>query len=83
MNKDLIEDKLNQIIDQCSERKITCIILLKKYIYFVMEMEDHLRHCLLMIKWWTLLMRQKILKWWKVKKSNEMIKLIVYESLFH
>ena len=83
MNKDLIEDKLNQIIDQCSERKITWIILLKKYIYFMMEMEDHLRYCLLMIKWWTLLMRQKILKWWKVKKSNEMIKLIVYESLLH
>ena len=53
MDKELIEDKLYQIIDQFSERNITATkfysIYLKKYIYFMMEMVERVRYCLLMM----------------------------------
>ena len=47
MDKELIEDKPYQIIDQFNERKITSTnfqsMLLKKYIHFMMEMVERVR----------------------------------------
>ena len=45
MDKKLIENKLYQIIDQLNERKVTST----KYIYFMMEMVERVRYCLLMM----------------------------------
>ena len=51
--KSWIEDKPYQIIDQFNERKIISTkfysILLKKYIYFMMEMVERVRYCLIMM----------------------------------
>ena len=53
MDKELIEDKLHQIIDQFSERKFTstkfCSIPLNKIHSFYDEMVERVRYYLLMI----------------------------------
>ena len=48
MDKELIEDKPYQIIDQFNERKITST---KFYsiLHFMMEMAERVRYCLLMM----------------------------------
>ena len=47
MDKELIEDKFYQIIDQFNEKKMTSAkfysILLSKYIHFIMEMVESVR----------------------------------------
>ena len=55
MDKDLIEDNLNQIIDQFSERKITHVkfysILINEIYHFMMETVERVRYgFLIMIK---------------------------------
>ena len=55
MGKELIEDKLYQIIDQFNERKISrtkfySILFKTKYIHFTMGMVERVRYCLLMMK---------------------------------
>ena len=54
MDKDLIEDKLYQLIYQFSERKITpekfYSILLKKIIHLMIEIVERARNCLLIMK---------------------------------
>ena len=53
MDKDLIKDKLYQLIDQFSERKVNyrncCFVLLENVIHFMMEMGELLRYYLLTI----------------------------------
>ena len=52
MKKDLIEDKLYQITDPLNEKKVTPTnyiqYSLKKHIYFMMEIVERVRYCLLM-----------------------------------
>ena len=53
VDKEFIEDKFDQIIDQFNERKITSTkfysIILNKIHPFMMEIVEHARYCLLMM----------------------------------